>query len=160
MNSTNQQAQSQVNATENNLKHGQFKVKSETMDETIIETIVNPLNQDELADGWRIVLPRKQTNSTVHHFSVYLSQLPQHLWKYLSTSNNENDEHYLPINDEIYQYSVKKSKYDNEIQKLYNHIMNPCPDKNQIAQLYNHLEKQRVKGWLMVRANTIIRSTN
>ena len=150
MNSATQQSQN-----ENNLKHGQFKVKSKNTDGDMVETVVNSLNQEEMADGWRLVLPRKQSNSTVHHFSVYLSQLPEHLWKYLSKSNNENDEHYLPINDNIYQYSVKISKYDDEIQQLYNNIMNPYHDKNQIAQLYNHLEKQRVKGWLMIRANTL-----
>jgi len=36
--------------------------------------------------------------------------------------------------------------------------MKKYSDKNQVTQLYDHLEKQRVKGWIMVRANNVLRA--
>jgi hypothetical protein len=145
----------------NQLKHGQFKIKS--LNE---EHIINHPSQNELAEGWQLVIPNRRKNSTIHHFSINLSQLPQHLWKYLCTSI-DNTEYYRPINDGIYQYSVKKSNYDDEIQKLYNFVNEKSKaklemldslniQKNEIIQLYNYLEQQQIKGWLMIRVKDLL----
>lgn len=138
------------------LKHGQFKVKFLTEDFKEVEHIVNPLTQEEIAEGWQIKMPHAHKDSTIHHFSVYLSQLPPHLWKSLYKTYNEDGEHYRTIHDGIYQYSIKMSKYDSYLQKLYTLLMLQYPDIDQVSKLYEHLEKQRVKGWIMIRAKNLI----
>lgn len=135
------------------LKHGQFKTQNKSNNE---EYIINPPSQKELAEGWHLVVPSRRKNSTIHHFSIDLSELPQYLWKYLCTSSIDNTEYYEPIDDGIYQYSVKKSKYDDEIQKLYKFIMEKPFNKNEIIQLYNHLEQQQIKGWLMMQTKNLL----
>jgi hypothetical protein len=146
----------EIKAKEDGVKHGQFKATIKTSDEKTVEYVVNPPTQEELADGWRLIVPHRSKNSTVHHFSVYLSQLPPYLWKALCSSWTDDTEHYNFIDDGIYQYSVKMSKHDEDIKKLFSHVMKQYPNKSQVAKLYNHLEKQRVKGWLMIRAKNII----
>jgi len=149
-----QENMSEIN--QNGLKHGQFKVLFKTFDKGTLEYVINPPTQEEIANGMRIIVPRRYKYSTIHHFSISLSQLPPYLWKALRTCQTNNTEHYIPINDGIYQYSVKISKDDDDIQKLYNLIMKQCPDKSQVAKLYKHLEKQEVKGWLMISAKKIL----
>ncbi len=151
-----QENMSEINQNEKGFKHGQFKVTLKTLENKSYDYVINPLSQDELADGWRLVLPKRGRKSTVHHFSIYLSQLPPYLWKFLQTSWTDNVEYYDTINDGIYQYTVKMSKHDEDIRKLYKLVMNQCPDKEKIAPLYDHLEKQRVKGWLMICASNIL----
>jgi hypothetical protein len=146
----------EIKAKENGLKHGQFKATFKTSDKRTVEYVVNHPTQEELADGWRLVVPHRSKNSTIHHFSVYLSQLHPYLWKAFRTSWTDNTKHYNPIDDGIYQYSVKMSKHDEYIQKLFNLVMNKYSDRSQVAKLHDYLEKQRVKGWLMIRAKNII----
>lgn len=139
------------------LKHGQFKVQIYTNEETVEDCIINNLTQEEMADNWQLVLPEKQKVTTTHHFSVYLSQLPPHLWKLLRTNvDANNSEHYETIYDNIYQYSVKMSKFDDDLRALYNLVTASQPDLKQITQLVEELEKQRVKGWLMIRAKKLL----
>ena len=156
MESTLKENDDGVKQNEDGLKHGQFKTTIKISDNDVVEHVVNPPSQEELADDWHLVIPQRRKNSTVHHLSIYLSQLPPYLWKSLHTSHTDNTEHYIPIDDGIYQYSVKMSKYDDEIQQLYKLVMEQYVDKNKMVQLYNHLEKQRVKGWLMIRAKNIL----
>jgi len=162
MQTINQENIPKTNNKENGLKHGQFKITTKILDnsvvKSVVEHVVNPPSQEELVDGWQLIVPHRNKKSTVHHFSIYLSQLPPYLWKYLHKSWTDNNEQYKPINYGIYQYSVKMSKYDSDIQKLYKLVMKKYSDKNQVTQLYDHLEKQRVKGWIMVRANNVLRA--
>lgn len=151
-----QENMSKLNQNKDGLKHGQFKVFFKTFDKGTLEYVINPPTQEELADGMRIIVPRRYKYSTIHHFSIYLYQLPPYLWKALRICQTNNTEHYIPIDDGIYQYSVKISNNDDNIQKLYNLIMKHYPDKSQVTNLYNHLEKQGVKGWLMISARKII----
>ena len=76
-------------------KLGQFKV-SQTVGETKCDVLVDPLTQTDMADGWNMVLPRKNKSSTRHHFNIMLSQLPVHLWYRVE---KDNDEYYYNISD-------------------------------------------------------------
>lgn len=118
---------------------------------------ISPLTQNEIADGWNLVLPKNNNKTTTHHFSVYLSQLPVHLWKHLELVEDKNgSEHYKTIQDKIYYYSVKMSKYDDQIKELYNQVMSDTPSITRITELYNELEQNRVKGWVMIKAKEMI----
>ncbi len=144
---------------ESGLKHGQFKVKMQNADKQSVEVIVNPPTQEDYAEGWNLVLPREHKNSTTHHFSVYLSQLPPHLWHAVRTVYDEDgSEQYAKIFDNIYHYTVKQAKTDSDVFALYNLVtkQHSYLYQEQISKLYKQLEQQRVKGWVMLRAKSIM----
>jgi hypothetical protein len=151
-----QQKESVSNAATSGLKHGQFITTMKTKDNHKVQHTVDHLTQEELADGWRLVMPRVRKDSTIHHFSIYLSQLPPYLWAQLRENHSSDEEHYEPINDSIYQYSVKPSKHDSKITELYKQVMKTHPDRERVSGLYKYLEEQRVKGWIMIRAKQIL----
>jgi len=142
---------------ETGLKHGQFKVNMRFGEKEVRNCVIDSLTQDDYADNWRLVLPKVHYDSTIHHFSVYLSQLPPHLWNRLSKSYDfKGNMYYDTINDRIYQYTVKPSNHDEKILDLYREITKNHPDKRKIMPIYRYLEEQRVKGWIMIRARCLI----
>jgi hypothetical protein len=143
------------NNHESGLKHGQFYVYHRNTDGKKIKQLVNPLSQEEIADGWYQVLPKPKKNSTTHHFSIYLSQLPPHLWNRIWL-DEENPDTYEKIRDKIYTYSVKVSKHDNEIRKMYKLIRAQYPNLEEISQQFKLLQSARVKGWVMNRAHNLM----
>jgi len=156
------ETQAQVETNEKNhhesgLKHGQFYVHHRNTDGKRVKLLVNPLSQEEIADGWSQVLPVPHKKSTIHHFSVYLSQLPPHLWNRVRHHTNpEKSDTYHVIKDNIYTYSVKVSKHDNEIRKMYNLVRANRPNLEEISQQFKLLQSARVKGWVMTRAHHLM----
>jgi len=140
---------------ESGLKHGQFYVNQECLEGKIIKVLIDPPSQEDIADGWNIVLPQANKYSTIHHFSVYLSQLPPHLWNKVKV-NSERDDIYEEITDNIYKYSVKVSKHDDEIHKMYNLVLAKYPNIEDIRTQFKTLQNARVKGWIMIRAHKIL----
>ncbi len=139
------------------LKHGQFKVRMKTVDNTYEEHIVDPLTQDEYAEGWNLVLPKETKKSTTHHFSVYLSQLPSHLWHAIHLKyDQDGNEYYATIFDNIYNYTIRQSKSDNDVLKLYNQVTQKYPNLQKVEYLTKILEQQRVKGWVITRAKSLL----
>jgi hypothetical protein len=143
------------NHIETGLKHGQFYIYQKNKKNQDNKIIVNPLTQEEIADKWIQVLPKVRKNSTIHHFSLYLSQLPHHLWNQLRV-DNMNPDSYIKIKDRIYTYTVKMSKHDNEIWKLYMLVKSNKQNIDEIAQQFKVLQNARVKGWLMILAHRLI----
>lgn len=142
---------------EHGLKHGQFKVRMLTKDNQYEDHIVDPLTQDEYAEGWNLVLPKETKKSTTHHFSVYLSQLPPHLWHTVRLEyDHEGNEHYATIFDKIYNYTIRQSKSDNDVLRLYKLVTLNNPNLQKVENLYKLLEQQRVKGWVMTRAKSLL----
>jgi hypothetical protein len=158
MSAVNQEnaTQNQTMNAEQGLRHGQFRIQMKASEDNLIEHVVEHLSQEDLAEGWRLVMPRVYQDSTIHHFSVYLSQLPPHLWKKLRLNRNKHNGEYRTINDGIYQYTVKPSKNDKVIMELYNLVQSNYPDNSEITRVYRFLEEQRVKGWVMVKARNIL----
>ena len=125
------------------------------------EYVLNHLTQEELADGWNLVVPKVRATSTQHHFSIYLSQLPSQYWKFLSVGvDYEGREYYKDIKDGIYTYSIKMSKYDNDIKQLYNHLQKVNYDTRQLRKLYEKLLMNRVKGWIMIQTKNLLNNNN
>lgn len=140
---------------ETGLKHGQFYVQHKDKDGKRQKVLVNPLSQEDIAEGWSLVLPRANKKSTTHHFSVYLSQLPPHLWNRVFIDASKPDSYY-EIKDKIYTYSVKMSKHDGEIKKLKKLVMAKYHDVDAITKQFKLLQSARVKGWVMTRAHLIM----
>ena len=156
---TNKSLESDNTSNDNiHLKIGQFYSFFDDM-ENKNKVLVSPLSQDDLARGWSLVLPRAHKKSRIHHFNIYLSQLPEHLWYQLQSDNDERKNYNL-ISDNIYKYSVQKSEDDNTITQLYNKILQRNLDINNIRELYKALEQKRVKGWLMIRTHHLLQINN
>ena len=121
---------------------------------TLIDGIVKPLNQEELADGW-LQVPY-QRKDMIHHFSIYLSQLPMNLWSKVQRtySTERNSDYYKKIKVGNYHYTIKYSSSDELIIELYKNVMSNNTDK--IREIYKKLDENRVKGWLMIRARKMI----
>jgi len=137
-----------------NFKLGQFKSKQLVNEETV-EVVIEPLTQNELADNWRLVLPKRDKSVTRHHFNIFLAQLPFHLWGRLFKENNE---YYKEIRDNIYYYSVKVSDNDELVRRLYNLLNTPDyrVHLDEINKLYSHLYKENVRGCLMIKAKSLL----
>lgn len=145
-----------------NLKHGEYKIKLYKMNsDKIISTeegIVKPLSQEDLSEGWLRVTPKKK--DVIHHFSIYLSQLPSDLWGKVKRnySNDKTKDYYVMIKDRNYHYTIKNSSNDELIFELYKNIMSSRPKIRKIKDLYTELNNNRVKGWIMYKAGKLIES--
>lgn len=143
----------------NQSKHGEFKIsckklgKEGTIENEIIK--FKELNQNDLADGWHQILPKRNKRKVIQFFSIYLSHLPEHLWYKVKGIYNEQNNYKL-IFDKIYCYNIKPSDSDEQVQELYRHIMSKTPNKQVITKLYNELSEQNVRGWVMTRASKLI----
>jgi hypothetical protein len=140
--------------SDNRTHQGQFYVYQKHSDNTKTKVLVNPLSQDELARGWSLVLPRVRNDTRIHHFKIFLSHLPEHLWNKLHTDNDNL--HYNVISDNIYRYSVQKTDNDNYIKELYRHVMKRNFNSIIVKELYDNLKNENVKGWLMIRARYLL----
>ena len=141
--------------SERKLKLGHFIVKMKDQEPLYVE----PLTQNDLAENWQMVLPKKTKKITKHYFNIYLSQLPSHLWSrvnYNKTITIDDVDYYPIMNDNIYYYNIRQTKNDDKIMKLYKELMNEEPNKDVINELYSILSNEHVKGWLMVRAKSYI----
>jgi hypothetical protein len=112
-----------------------------------------PLSQTELADDWRQKVPKYNKQKTLHHFSVKLTELPFNLWNKLKY-NNEDIFYY--IKDGIYEYSVVKTEYDDNILDLYNQLYKSNKNLLKVKELYDVLNNNDYKGWLMLKAKKLI----
>jgi hypothetical protein len=144
-------------------KHGEYKIimKKINNDNVISfeECLVKPLTQEELADGWIQVLSKK--NKTIHHFSIYLSQLPLNLFSKIKRTytTDKNKEFYNTIKNGNYHYTIKYSKHDDTIFKLHKYVMSSSPNLNKINELYKFLDENRVKGCIMIKSKNLIQNS-
>jgi len=122
-------------------------------------------SQQELADGWRVVLPnykRKKTenisqkprkkNKEIYN-EVTLAQLPPHLYpKFLERNAHSTN---VTIYDGNFKFRVIETQYDDMIQELYKLVFVKNPSVNQkekMRELVEVLEANHVSGWLIIRA--------
>jgi hypothetical protein len=169
MSTENQNMTNDNQVQDNNLdglKLGQFRVKlyNNKVNEgesNYHEHVVGLLSQEELAYDWRTVLPSRNKDSPVHHFSVYLSQLPPYLWSKLRQRvDKDGNKQYRLIKDNIYNYSVRHSNNDRTCMSLFEEMNKLSQYRNYkyMEELYKELEEERVKGWLMIRARNMLKS--
>ena len=150
-------------------KYGSF-----TVDVNGEEVVVNPLSQKELADGWRLVLPKvKSRRVTLSHgnrkiikykknykiFRINLSQLPEHLWSVLNSKYEDGQYSHSVAKDRMYLYIVKETPVDKEIIKLYNYLFYQNYNSSvldEMRHLVTVLEDNNATGWVLLRAIMII----
>ena len=70
--------------------------------------------------------------------------------------DQDGNEHYATIFDKIYNYTVRQSKSDNDVLKLYKLVTQNYPNLQKVEHLHKTLEQQRVRGWVMTRAKSLL----
>lgn len=154
-------------------RYGSFTVK--VGEET---QVVNPLTQKELADGWRLVLPKVRSeritvsngrknftrrNKLYKIFRINLSQLPEHLWDRRRTVYEDGVFSHYVVKDNLYLYIVNQTPVDNEITQLFNYVNSTNNSNNfneddmlHIRSIVQTLEDNDVKGWVHIRGKRLL----
>jgi len=109
----------------------------------------NILSQEDIANGWKLIMKKRKYKEHIE-VNINLSQLPDGLWNKIS---NENI-----VIDCAFKYIINKSSNDDKIIELYNTITNKNPQLNIIKELYNECLANKVSGWIMIKANNIIKN--
>lgn len=144
-----------------------IKVANTYSGEPVLEEVIcKPLTQEDYSNGWQTALPRPRKGQKgqslaqpIHHWSVTLGQLPPHLWKKLRTDYNENGEQFYPvIRDNIYHYTVSSSEHDDNLILLNNELMKESKaDKTVVKDLVNKLDG--LNSWLVLRGRRYVKGT-
>ena len=141
-----------------NKSHGEFYVYLKKQgNEDCSRFICSPLSQDELAQDWVQVLPRRTRNNETFHFNVQLSELPPHLWYKVREDVNGN---YKLVKNNIYHYTVKKTVMDDMCHQLYKLVHSDNPNLDRMSRLVSKLESHKMRGWLLVKARDILYDRN
>ena len=122
---------------------------------------VKPLSQNELAQGWQLVVPCIRysiktvegivsKSSNIHKSKVNLAQLPRHLWSKMRKLRNDN----YRVHDKSHFYFVDKSNVDDEIYELDNIIKRvyDINHKERVSELLTVLKDNEVYGWIVINA--------
>ena len=139
------------------MKLGLIKYKMPIYDNSQIifnyECDLLPLSPDDLANGWIQKNPKHTIDKTYHHFSIKFTELPPNLWNKLKY--NSDNECY-DVKDGVYEYSIVKSEFDNDILELYKELFLLIPNINKIKNIYELLKKNNYNGWLLLKAKKLI----
>ena len=163
-------------------KYGSFDVQVDYYDEGKKYTkthTVSPLSQQELANGWRLVLPKKKminvnrknenneeisirkTNESF--FKINLSQLPSYLFSKLIDVYRGGEFLQYTAKDNCYVYIINLTPVDNEIRKLFRYCQNydngttlfSDSDKEEIRECLSAVNEHEIKGWVVMKANRL-----
>lgn len=136
-----------------------------------VEKMINPLTQNELAEGWEQVVPSprskvyfitkngsnfRRTKKLKHYFKIDLSKLPENLWDKLKPVYEEGLFSYSIVQNKIFVYIVNPSVVDNEIRELYCLINQQHFNKEKAMKLLQVLEDNNIHGWVVIRAKNLI----
>lgn len=127
---------------------------------------VQMLSQNEYANGWRQVVPKKRAyikrfkdengmehskiSSNVFRMNVNLAQLPYHLWHRKRYNNSH-------VSEGMYNYNVEKTDVDNYIQELVIYITKPynSTHRERVIQLLNIMKDNDIYGWATIKASAM-----
>ena len=141
-----------------------------------IEKKINHLKDEEMSEGWRLVLPNfimRKVNNNVesvnnverkyrrywkfHKFSVHIGQIPYHLMHRVKNVYKDNKKIGYYVRNKIYEYNVYMTDVDNEIIKLAKVLHTPCPRKHVVKDLVDKINSANVKyGWVLLKANKFL----
>jgi hypothetical protein len=154
-------------------KYGSFTANIKCSDGTFNEYTIKPLSQNQIAQGWRQVLPRrkkmvfKYTNdsgvekerntSNEFYFKINLAQLPRHLYNKLRPVYKNRELSHYHARDNIYNYIIHPTNVDDEIRELAlflnqnnDSVANITVDmKDHYRQCYQRIIEADVYGWVV-----------
>jgi hypothetical protein len=137
---------------------------------------VNPLSQQEIIDGWNLVIPNKKVireqnesgfpyfKSNEIFFKINLLQLPPHLHKKINYVNNYTQISHYKIRDNCYVYLVQPTIVDEEIKTLFNYVtmygdvVSYLTDEQKVdfRRCLEKINEQELSGWISIKANRLI----
>ena len=138
------------------------------------KTLINPLEQKDLAEGWTLVVPKpnyklnqytnrygNKINKKIffnNTFKINLAKLPDNLWSKLRPIYEENIYSYSIAKNNKYIYIVNPTPVDDEIKELRNIVNNYNYNNNndRIIELLQVLYDNSINGWIVIRAKNII----
>ena len=156
-----------------NGKYGSFMANIKCSDGTFNEYTIKPLSQNEIAQGWQLVLPRrkkivvKYTNdkgveeerntTNEFYFKINLAQLPRHLYGKLRPVYKNGELSHYHARDNIYNYIVNLTCVDKEIRELalflnqHNDSIANISDEmeSHYRQCYQRVVEADVYGWVV-----------
>lgn len=159
-------------------KYGSFDVEVMSENGKVTTHTVNPLSQQELSNGWRLVLPKKRminvsfekdgdnkkirkTNESF--FKINLAQLPPHLFSKCKQVYRRNNFIQYTARDNCYVYIVQPTPVDEEIKKLIKYLElyenNSCNVTEEhlqdIKECVNLLNENEIRGWVLLKVSKI-----
>ena len=163
-------------------KYGSFDVEIEYFDDGKIKNqthTVSPLSQQEIANGWRLVLPKKKminvtrknesgeevtirkTNESF--FKINLAQLPSHLFSKLKNVYRGGQFSQYITKDNCYVYIVNPTPVDNEIRTLLKYCLlhdsglstYTDEEKENIRNSLSLVNESEIKGWVVTKSNRL-----
>lgn len=142
-------------------------VKNSTAEATSYKTVkVRSLSENDKAQGWRHVLPKRKKigedkygnpKHNLHFLTMPLIRLPEHLWSKLQhrITSNGLDEKNLYVGDNIYQYKVPKTPYDDDVKELLE-LTKSHSNLDKIREIVERLEEGEQYGWVLIRAKSLL----
>ena len=139
-----------------------------------VERKIRHLNDEELANDWRLVLPNfilrkaKKDNDMnkkirydrywkFHKFSVHLGQVPYHLMSKIKKVYNEEKVVGYYVREKIYEYKITLTNVDKEILTLAKILKSPCPKRDRVSELKQIIQSQGIKGgWVLLKASKFL----
>jgi hypothetical protein len=124
---------------------------------------VQMLSQNEYANGWRQVVPKKRVyikrfkdengmehskiSSNVFRMNVNLAQLPFHLWRRMRHNSTY-------VSEGMYSYNVERTDVDGDIRELYQYTTQPYNslDRERVLSLLNTMKENDIYGWVTIKA--------
>lgn len=139
------------------------------------EKSINYTRQSALADGWRLVLPKRNMvkvvkgrgNDKVETFEnkiltneVVISQLPPHLFRNLPEKVSDGVLDGEVMFDKFYKFVIRATPHDSLMRELYNMLLVKYPsveEKSKMKDIVDILESNEIDGWLVFRAKNVIK---
>lgn len=117
---------------------------------------VKYITQNELAEGWRQVVPNSGEKKLINHFSVTLAFLPEQFWRKLRKIRSGGDDSYKVIVDGITRYTIIETNQDDTMINLFNELSRKKPDVLLLTKYINELDVSQHTSWLVLRARHYI----
>ena len=117
---------------------------------------VKYLTQQELAEGWRQIVPRTNEKKLVNHFCITLAFLPEQFWKKLIKIKYDINDSYKIIIDGLTRYTIIETNQDDIMIKLFNELSQKYLNILLLNKYINDLDISQHTGWLVLRAKYYI----
>jgi hypothetical protein len=145
-----------MNSTQSEISTNKFRV------------FVKPLSQNELAAGWKLVVPKVKriraeqvdekgnntvrVSSNIYKAKINLAQLPSYLWHKVRDLKHNNR-----INDNCHYYYIEPTEVDSEITELVKILKKDYSEDNtsRVQQLLNKLKEHDIYGWPTIQATEL-----
>ena len=125
---------------------------------------IRHLNDEEMSDGWRLVLPNyilrtrkdsdnnKNTIDMKFTINMHLGQSYHLMFKVKEVYNDDKLVGYY-VRDKIYEYRISLSEVDKDILNLAKVLHHPCPNVRRVKDLVKIIQLKELRRWVLLKAN-------